>query len=84
LLCLALLITGCDTLPDDAGAEEARLAAASSTPAFTDALANAQDKAPSRGLVVVANRAAGTLSVIDVRTDAVVETVPLPTPTTSR
>lgn len=39
---------------------------------------NAQAQTPGRGRVVVANRASANLSVIDVRTNTVTQTVPMP------
>ena len=60
---LVLSLYGCDSLPEPDG--ETTVAPASST-------------MPARGRIVVANRASGTISVIDTHTDEVVDTVPMP------
>ncbi|MDX1530013.1 MAG: YncE family protein [Rhodothermales bacterium] len=64
---LAALLLGCDTTTQTE-------APSSSSAAATETAHRA------RGRIVVANRAAGTLSVIDTGTNAVVATVPLPGP----
>lgn len=54
---------GCDSLPESAS---------------ETAVAPASSMMPARGRIVVANRASGTISVIDTHTDEVVDTIPMP------
>jgi YVTN family beta-propeller protein len=66
VLALALLMAACDGF----GGQQPASAPPAPEPAAKGT--------PARGRVVVANRGSGSLSVIDTRTDAVIDTVPLP------